>query len=46
MTRGGKREGSGRPVGTKVSDKTETFYRKVTPKELQLLIEYLNKLRA
>jgi hypothetical protein len=43
---GGKRNGAGRPVGSKVSDKTETFYRKVTPKEKTLLAEYLKKLRA
>lgn len=42
--RGGKREGAGRPFGTKKAP-TVVFYKRVTPEEKEKLEEYLKKLR-
>lgn len=48
--RGGKREGSGRPEGSKqkvpYSERTETFIARVTSNEKKNLKEYLQKIRS
>ena len=44
MPRGGKREGAGRPVGTK-KDPTTIYYRRVRPEWVKLLDELLEKLK-
>lgn len=43
--RGGKREGAGRPFGTK-KDKTVPYYRRVKPEWVAVLDEELEKLKA
>lgn len=42
--RGGKRDGAGRPKGT-TKDPTVVFYKRVSPREKELLEEYLKKIR-
>lgn len=44
MTRGGKREGAGRPFGT-TKDPTTVYYRRVKPEWVKLLDEFLEKLK-
>jgi len=44
-THGGQRTGAGRKTGTKLSDKTEVFYKRVSPKEKELLEKFLNNIR-
>lgn len=46
MAKGGKQPGAGRPPGSTTSDRTEIFYRRVTPEEKCLLEKYLDKLRS
>lgn len=41
MTRGGKREGAGRPKG----ENQYIFYARVTKEEKKLLTDFLNKIR-
>lgn len=42
--RGGKREGAGRPVGTK-KPPTVAYQRKIKPEFVPLMDEFLNKLK-
>lgn len=44
MTRGGKREGAGRPVGT-TKEQTVVYYRRIKPKWVKILDEVLEKLK-
>jgi hypothetical protein len=44
MTRGGKREGAGRPKGTK-KEPTLVFYKRVTKEEYKFLTEQLENFR-
>ncbi len=44
MTRGGKREGAGRPFGT-TKDPTTVYYRRVKPEWVKLLDDFLEKLK-
>lgn len=44
MTRGGKREGAGRPVGT-TKDQTIVYYRRIKPEWVKILDEVLEKLK-
>ena len=37
MNRGGKRNGAGRPEGSKISKKTEIFYKRCTPEKKKWL---------
>lgn len=43
--RGGKRQGAGRPKGTKITNNETTFYARCTIQEKILLSEYLEFLR-
>lgn len=45
MTRGGKRGGAGRPIGT-AKPKNKNFQARVTAEEFLKLKEYLRELRA
>lgn len=47
MTRGGKRQGAGRPKGTtgKYKDPTVVFYARVTPEQKKLLEAYLKSIK-
>lgn len=44
MTRGGKREGAGRPLGTK-KEPTTAYYRRVKPQWVEVLDNVLNELK-
>jgi len=44
MTRGGKREGAGRPQGTK-KEPTTSYYRRVNPEFVPILDKVLNALK-
>lgn len=44
MTRGGKREGAGRPKGT-TKEKTQIYYRRVKPEWVKPLDDKLNELK-
>lgn len=43
--RGGKRQGAGRPKGTKITNNETTFYARCTKEEKLLLSEYLEFIR-
>ena len=44
MTRGGKREGAGRPKGT-TKTKTVCYHRRIKPEWVKLLDDLLNRLK-
>ena len=44
MTRGGKREGAGRPFGT-TKEPTVIYYRRVKPEWVKLLDDLINTLK-
>ena len=46
MARGGKREGAGRPLGSKVTKNTTMFYVRCSEEEKQKLKKFLEKLRS
>ena len=45
MTRGGRREGAGRPYGTN-KEKTVIYYRRIKPEWVEVLDTELNKLKG
>lgn len=46
MPRGGARPNSGRKKDVKTSDKTEIFYKRVTPEEKEALEKFIKDLRS
>jgi len=45
MTRGGKREGAGKPKGVKYTERTEQFTKRITPEEKEFLEKQLEVFR-
>jgi len=46
MTRGGKREGAGRPVGTTKENTKKMYSFRLSEEELKAIRELLNKMRT